>query len=303
MDNRLPRMGVFAFLREDVGEMGDDSIFEVPTGDQSSFESMAFDGEDGRHFWWQSDLMTFLGYQSRETFSKPVGKAMSAVSTLGLSTFEGFRPAKRTVDGGEVDDCQLSRFACYLIAMNGDPRKPEIAAAQAYFTAMTEVARQAMLNVDKVERLILRDNMADAEKAMSSTAKRAGVNRYDIFRSEGYRGMYDMALAQLKSRKGVDADCVLADYMGRQELAANVFRVSETEAKVRNQKIKGDIQVQRTAFEVGRVVRKTMIETSGTRPEDLPAEEDIAKVRSRFKKAAKGLENMDKPKRKLPPTQ
>jgi DNA-damage-inducible protein D len=287
-------MIAFALLRED--SMADGSVFEVSLDDGNSFESMGCDAPDGRRYWWKSDLMGFLGYQSEATFHKPVAKAMTAVATLGLDAMESFCPARRMVDGKEVGDVQLSRFACYLIAINGDPSKPEIAAAQAYFAGMAEVARQALLGGEQVERLIARDELSGAEKALSTTAKRAGVTRFDIFRNEGYRGMYNMPLAQLRTHKGVSADKVLFDFMGKQELAANLFRVTETEARIKKQGIKGSRQVETTAFQVGRVVRETMVQTSGTLPEDLPIEEDIHKVRSGFKKTAKGLEKIDQAK-------
>lgn len=294
MNDRLLPMMAFALLREDA--MDDGSIFDGEQDGEIGFEALGHD-EDGRHFWWQSDLMGFLGYQTEEAFRKPVGKAMTAVATLGLDTMESFCPSRRVVDGKEVRDVQLSRFACYLVAINGDPSKPEIAAAQAYFAGMAEVARQAFLGGEQVERLIARDEVSVAEKALSSTAKRAGVTRFDIFRSEGYRGMYNMPLAQLRTHKGVSVDKILFDFMGREELAANLFRVTQTEARIKNQGIKGSRQVEQTAFQVGRVVRDTMIKTSGTKPEDLPLEEDIHKVRSGFKKTARGLEKIDKPKR------
>jgi len=292
---------IFSLLNESA--MADESEFsdfpELPSDGPESFEDMGFEGEDGRIYWWQSDLMGMLGYVNPTSFKKVVGKAMSAVTTLGLDTVESFRPVRRTFpDGREEADCQLSRFACYLTAINGDPNKPMVAAAQAYFTAMTEVARQAMLDVDKVERVIIRDEISGAENRLSRTAKGAGVQRYDYFRNEGYRGMYNMPLHLLKARKGVEANKVLFDFMGKQELAANLFRVTETDARVRKAGIRGQQRLEQTAFDVGRAVRETMRQTSGTVPEDLPIEEDIAKVRSGMKKTAKGFEKIDR--KKLP---
>lgn len=130
MTDSLPSMSVFPLL--DESSMSDFShLFVVSPDDDASFESMGFDADDGRRFWWQSDLMAFLGYENKPAFQKAVGKAMSAVATLGLDTAEGFRPAKRLVEEVEVSDVQLSRFACYLTAINGDPNKQEVAAAQA----------------------------------------------------------------------------------------------------------------------------------------------------------------------------
>ena len=112
----------------------------------------------------------------------------------------------------------------------------------------------------------------------------------------GYRGMYNMPLNLLRTRKGIDAKQILFDFMGKQELAANLFRVTETGARVRKDRIRGQNQLEETAFKVGRAIRETMRQTSGTLPEDLPIEEDINKVRSQFKQTAKGFQKIDKPK-------
>jgi len=183
--------------------------------------------------------------------------------------------------------------------MNGDTGKPEVARAQAYFAAMVEVVRQIISNADDVARVQIRDEITHRERSLSGVAKQAGVleERYGLFHNAGYRGMYNMDYSRLREYKGVDPTRSLLDFMGKQELAANLFRVTETEAKIRNEGVRGQIDLENAAHSVGRQVRQTMIATSGTHPENLPVAEDIRTVRSGLKKASREFKKIDKPKK------
>src|SRR5262249_40625920 len=148
-----------------------------------------------------------------------------------------FKPISTQIDGTVCDDFELTRFACYITAMNGDPRKPEVAAAQVHFAGMAEAVRVLLSDPDHVHRIRLRDELAQSEKALSGVAKSAGVvaERYGLFHNAGYMGMYNMSYNRLKEYKGFQGTGTLLDFMGRQELAANQFRVTQTEAMIRNE--------------------------------------------------------------------
>ena len=263
--------------------------------DQDNFESHAID--NGFVCWYASDLAEMLGYQSYATFSKAVNRAISACTALNIPVLENFQQVRRTVNGEVIDDYKLSRFACYLVAMNASPSKPKVAAAQAYFAALAESFRQSFQEVEGVERVLIRDEISEREKTLASVVKFAGVHSYAFFQSAGYRGMYNMTLAQLRARRNLPANQTPLDYMGKTELAGNLFRITQTEEKIRNEGIKGQIKLEQAAHHVGAKVRRTMIELSGTPPEYLPVKEDIKEVRKGLKTTQREFNKIDKAKK------
>ena len=282
-----------AWLVSDGLEVGMTS----PGNADEAFEACGRD--NGHRYWWESDVRRLLGYDGHNGWDKAVGRAIAACTALSIPVQENFEHTTREVDGDPVSDCKLSRFACYLIAMNGDPRKPEIARAQAYFASFAEAARQMSLQLDSVERVVVRDEMIDREKSLSSVAKGAGVTDYALFQNAGYRGLYNMNLSQLKSIKGVQGDRTLLDFMGKEELAANLFRITQTESKIRKERVRGQYNLESTAESVGRHVRKTIQEIGGTMPERLPPAADLKAVKSGLKQTHRELKKLDK--KKLPP--
>lgn len=258
-----------------------------------------FGHDNGHRFWWESDLRRLLGYDQGKGWDKASGRAIAACTALGIPVQENFEHTTRDIDDEPVSDCKLSRFACYLIAMNGDPRKPEVARAQAYFASFAEAARQMSLQLDGVERVVVRDEMVDREKSLSSVAAGAGVVQYSLFQNAGYRGLYNMNLSQLKALKGVASDRSLLDFMGKEELAANLFRITQTEAKIRKDKVRGQHNLESTAENVGKHVRNTIREIGGTMPERLPPAQDLKAVKSGLKQTHRELKKLDK-KRQLP---
>jgi DNA-damage-inducible protein D len=200
------------------------------------------------------------------------------------------------VDGKLVVDYKLSRFACYLAAMNGDPKKPQVAQAQSYFVAWAEACRLFLEESDGVERVAIRGEISEHERTLSGTAKRAGVTDYALFQNSGYRGLYNMNLREIRRHKGVPDGRSPLDFMGKTELAANLFRVTQTEEKIRGEGIRGQPALERTAENVGRTVRRTMIEISGKRPENLPPAEDIKQVHKKLKSSHREIKKLDKPK-------
>lgn len=270
--------------------MSELTLFHFDEG-RESFED--FCQKNGSAFWYASDLAEMLGYESYVAFRNAINKAIAACMALGIAVNENFTQAKRDVAGKITDDFKLTRFACYLTAMNGDSRKPQVAAAQAYFASMAETVRQHLEAEHCVERVLIRDEVSDRERALAGVAKKAGVVQYGYFQNAGYRGLYNMNLSSLKKQKGIDAKRSPLDFMGKTELAANLFRITQTEEKLRNENIHGQRQAENAAEQVGKRVRKTMLEISGVPPERLSKAEDIVVIRKGLKTAEKVFAKLD----------
>ena len=264
-------------------------------GNCSNFEALC--QINGSASWYARDLMEMLGYENFDTFERTcINKAIGACTTLRIPVLENFQQVQRQTEYGSVRDYKLSRFACYLATINGDVKKPAVAAAQAYFASMAEAVRQYIEKAENVERVLVRDDVSERERSLSGVAHAAGVEHYGLFQNSGYRGMYNMDISTLKRFKGVPSDRTALDFMGKQELAANLFRITQTEARIRNERVRGQRNLETAALEVGRTVRNTMIRTSGSRPENLPIATDITLVKKGLKTARKEFEKLDRGK-------
>ncbi len=251
---------------------------------------------NGFTYWSARDYMKMLGYESFESFRKAINKAISTCTTLDIDVAENFQQATVDIDGNPERDFRLSRFACYLVVMNADPKKLQVAQAQAFFAATAETIRRYVDSAEDVERVLIRDEVSTHEKALNSAAMSAGVSSqgFALFQNAGYRGMYNMDLNRLKKHKGLQKiKRSLLDFMGKDELAANLFRLTQTELKLKNENVHGQVNAERVAEDVGKKVRATMLEISGTRPEDMELAEDIRTVRTSLKQTHKGLNKID----------
>ena len=229
-------------------------VFHFVDGD-TSFE--AFGKSNGYHFWYALDLMKFLGYDNRPSFKKAINKAIGICTQLGIAIEENFTAVKTVVEEQTLEDYRLSRFACYLTTMFCDNKKEQVQKAIAYFAAIATQFKEAIENAENCERLAMREDITAQEKILSGVAKSSGVEHYQFFQNAGYRGLYNMNLAQLKIYKGMpDLRKPLLDFMGLEELAANLFRLTQTEAKLKKNNITGQRPSEAAAEEVGSVVRE-----------------------------------------------
>ena len=240
--------------------------------------------EKGMEFWTARKLSKILEYSEYRHFLPVIEKAKEACRNSGHDVWDHFEDFLGMVEIGsgarrEFPDIRLSRYACYLIVQNGDPTKPIIANGQTYFAIQTR--RQELANDEAFQklkedekRIFLRNELKEHNKQLVETAQQAGVETnidFAIFQNHGYMGLYGGLDAQgIHKRKGLKKSQKILDHMGSTELAANLFRATQTEEKLRRESIKGKIKANRTHFEVGTKVRQTIKELGGDMPEDLP---------------------------------
>lgn len=249
---------------------------------------------DGTEYWRARDLQAHLGYDTWENFERAISRAMDASNNSGYAADDQFRETTKVIEAGKgaqrsVKDYFLSRYACYLIAMNGESSKPEIAAAQTYFAVQTR--RQELQDelTDDEKRLLVRERVRESNTILNSTASRAGVTNFAFFHDAGYRGMYGMSQGSAKKLKGIKPSEDFLDCVNRLELAANEFRITLTEEKLRNEKVKGQSGAETVHHSIGQKVRKTVQDEVGRPPEKLPrAPESIKQIESRKRKELKG---------------
>lgn len=273
------------------------------------FEGAAQTDEDGVEFWYARDLQRLLGYLEYRNFQPVILKAMGSCKTSNQPVENHFVQVHEMVEIGsnarrEVSNYKLTRYASYLIAQNGDSSKQAIAFAQTYFAIQTrrqEIQAEAEntytpLSEDQ-KRLLLRDEIKTHNKNLASAAKGAGVISpldFAVFQTFGYKGLYGgLDKSGIQRKKCLKTKEALLDHMGSTELAANLFRATQTEEKLRREQTKGKNRANELHFEVGKRVRQTIRDLGGTMPENLPPAENIEKVAKRLKKAAIGQLSSD----------
>ena len=256
--------------------------------------------QNGMLYWYASQMMTMLGYTEYSPTMKPIQKAIQVCMGTNIDTTDNFREEWREVDGKKFKDFKLSRFACYLIAMNSDIKKPQVAKAQTYFAAITSAVQEIIRDHEDIERVTLRSDITDHEKSLSSTAHKAGLTNFAYFQNQGYMGLYNMPLSKIKHLKGIPESRTPLDFMGSEELGANIFRITQTEAKIKREKINGQHKLEQAARDVGGEVRSAIKKMGGAMPEELATRDDILKIKSGLKKTNKEFAKMDKPKIEKP---
>lgn len=249
--------------------------------EKNSFEDIKHFDEDGQEYWLARELQEILEYTEWRNFSKVIDKAKESCVRSGNIEISHFVDVNKMVESGVADlpvkDIKLSRYACYLIAQNGDPRKEVIALAQTYFAVQTR-KQELQENFDSLtedqKRLAIRSDLKEHNKSLVEAAKQAGVETqmdYATFQNKGYQGLYGGLGAQdIHKRKGLKKSQKILDYMGSEELAANLFRATQTDAKLRRENIQGKDAANAVHYSVGAKVRQTIEELGGTMPEDLP---------------------------------
>lgn len=233
---------------------------------------------NGQIFWYASEFIKRLGYNDYSPTMSSINKAMSVCLGLpSIVTVEHFREEVRMIDGRPVKDFKMSRFACYLVAMNSDIRKEAVAKAQAYFAAFTAQIHEYIKTQNDIERVPLRKEISEHEKSLFATAKQSGVEQYAYFANKGYMGLYNMPIHRLRELKNIPDTESPLNYMGAEELGANIFRITQTNAKIKRENLRGQNALENAAHHVGKAVREAIVKTGGTLPEDLPAEVHIKK--------------------------
>lgn len=262
---------------------------EINKYSEQTFEQYKYVNEFGEDFWYARDLQVVLQYAEWRNFIKVIDKAKIACESSGNNTLDHFVDVNKMIDLAkgakrEIDDIMLSRYACYLIVQNADPKKEVVALGQTYFAVQTrkqELQEQFdSLDEDK-KRLAIRNELKEHNKSLQEAAMLAGVETnidYATFQNHGYRGLYGGLDAKaIHARKGLKKSHKILDYMGSTELAANLFRATQTDEKLRRENTQGKSNANRTHFEVGAKVRQTIQELGGTMPEDLPTPEKSIK--------------------------
>jgi DNA-damage-inducible protein D len=264
----------------------------------SKFEDIKHINEIGQEYWSARELYAVLEYIKWDKFLNVIEKAKQACKNSGQAPEDHFPRMEKMVEIGsgaqrDIGDIHLSRYACYLIVQNADPSKEVVAMGQTYFAIQTrkqEVLEESFgkLQSEEAKRLFLRKEMAEHNKQLADAAKKAGVIKpweYAIFQNHGYMGLYNgLGAKDIHSKKGLKKSQNILDHMGSTELAANLFRATQTEEKLKRENIKGKQKANQTHFEVGQKVRQTIKELGGTMPENLPTEDSIKSIESEKKK-------------------
>ncbi len=261
-----------------------DMFFFNETSDynENTFEGIKHINKYGQEFWYARELQKALEYTDYRNFELTIFKAMDACKNSNIEVSDHFGETTEMVEIGsgahrKLRSYKLSRYACYLIAMNGDSSKEVIALAQTYFAVKTrqqELIEDYEQLTEDQKRLSIRREMIEHNKSLAEAAQNAGVvtsQDFAIFQNKGYQGLYGgLGAKEIHARKKLKKNQNILDHMGSTELAANLFRATQTDEKLRRENIVGKESANRTHYEVGKKVRQTIRELGGTMPEDLP---------------------------------
>lgn len=270
-------------------------MIDKPTEEHvSPFEQAKQTDEAGNEYWSSRNLSKLLDYTDFRNFEKAVNKAKVACKQSSQQVSDHIVESNEMVEIGSgamrsIKDYKLSRYACYLIIQNADPSKKIVALGQTYFAVQTR--KQELLDETKDDdrRVMLREELRKHNSQLADAAYQAGVLTdfdFAVFQNHGYTGLYGGLDARgIHQHKGLKKSQKILDHMGSTELAANLFRATQAEEKIRRENIEGKREANQAHFEVAVTVRKTIRELGGTMPEDLPTQEDVKKVERRIAKA------------------
>lgn len=273
----------------------------IPTSPHKDFESIKKIDSAGSEYWEARELMTILEYAQWRDFHHVITRAITACKRSGQSPQNHFAYVSKMIKIAKgsakeadrnIDDYKLSRYACYLIAQNGDPSKQAIANAQTYFAVQTRRQEVGTLE-EESKRLFIRQEVKSQNKQLFSTAAGAGLKDFGTFNDMGYLGLYGLRIPKIKEQKSLGKDDIL-DRAGATELAANLFRITQTEAKIKRDRITGQGRLSGTHFAVGAKVREAIEKIGGATPENLPAEPHIKLVEKRLKHLGKNQQKLIK---------
>lgn len=264
-----------------------------------NFENIKHIDENGTEFWYARELMVALGYSKWGNFSKVIDKAKISCETAGISVLDCFADVGKPIISGKgktdiIADYKLTRYACYLIAQNGDPRKKQIALAQTYFAVQTrkqEITEEEYKQLSEDEKRMYNRNLTKKRNSsLFEQAQKSGVQNFGKFNNAGYLGLYNETASQIKKRKNLKNGQDILDYMESEELGANIFRITQTEARLKKDEINDENSACATHNRVGKAVRNAIKEVGGTMPEDLATPEKSIKELEREKKKQKRLQ-------------
>lgn len=280
-------------------------FFFFNNNDENTFEDIKHIDEYGNEYWLARELSKIFEYKDFRNFELAIFKAMESCKNSANNVDDHFGEVAEMVTIGskakrEFPSYKLSRYACYLIAQNGDPKKEVIALAQTYFAVQTR--RQELQDrfnqlTEDQRRLAIRSELTEHNKSLVEAAQQAGVEtpqEFAKFQNRGYQGLYGgLGQAEIHKRKGLEKGQKILDHMGSEELAANLFRATQTDAKLRRENIQGKDAANETHYQVGAKVRQTIEELGGTMPEDLPTpEKSIQALRKEEKAHLKSSEQI-----------
>ncbi len=245
-----------------------------------TFEDIKHVDENGIEYWYARELQSVLNYKEWRKFENVINKAKESCKNSDITVFDHFVDVDKMVQIGsgaerKQKDYKLTRYACYLIAQNGDSRKKVIALAQTYFAVQTrkqEITEKEYSSLTEDEKRFYQRNLTKkGNYSLNQTAKKAGVKNFDKFHNSGYKGLYNGETADdIAKRKGLRYREDILDNMGSDELIANLFRISQTEQKLKRDNIQTEKDANNAHYKVGSKIRKTIKELGGTMPEDLP---------------------------------
>jgi DNA-damage-inducible protein D len=260
---------------------------------ENQFETIKRLDDQGREYWSSRDLAKVLEYADYRNFLTAMNKAKVACENSGEVIHNHFVDANDMVKIGSgaeklVDTIFLSRYACYLIVQNSDPTKVVVAKGQTYFAIQTRRQETVDNLIEDNKRVFLREEMKKHNTSLMQTASAAGVESYAIFQNAGYKGLYGgLTMQDIHGRKKLKKTEKILDHMGSEELAANLFRATQTDAKIKREGIRGQMNANLAHFEVGQKVRNTIQNLGGTMPENLSTPDGISKAQTRIKKSVK----------------